>query len=87
MAIRPRYMILLVIISNNILLSLLITLTYYLFLPDYIPNILNLIYLLLRISLFYCITKMHQPTIAFLKNVLAYNRIVVLLSTHQHLIY
>ena len=45
-------MILLVITSNNILLSLLIVLNYHLFLPDYISNILKLIYLLLEISFF-----------------------------------
>ena len=41
-----------VITFHNILLSLLIVLTYFLFLPDYIPNILNLIYLLLGIGFF-----------------------------------
>ena len=45
-------MILLVIISNNILLNLSITLIYYLFLLDYISNIPNLIYLLLEIGFF-----------------------------------
>ena len=52
-------MIVLVIISNNILLNLLITLIYHLFLLDYISIILNFIYLLLEISFFYYITKIY----------------------------
>ena len=45
-------MILLIITSNNILLSLLIIFIYYLFLFNYIPNISNFIHLLLRINFF-----------------------------------
>ena len=48
MATWSHHVIALVITSNDILLSLPITLIYYLFLPDYIPNIPNLIYLLLE---------------------------------------
>ena len=51
MAILSYYVIILVIIFSNILLNLLITFIYYLFLPDFIFNILNLIYLLLGINL------------------------------------
>ena len=62
-----NHMIALIITFNNILVSLLISLIYHLFLLDNIPNILNLIYLLLKISFFllyywnilahYCIVK------------------------------
>ena len=45
-------MIALIIISNDILLNLLISLTYHLFLLNYISNILNFIYLLLEIGFF-----------------------------------
>ena len=41
----------------NILLNLLSTLIYYLFLPDYILNISNLIYLLLEIWFFNALLK------------------------------
>ena len=50
MAISSYYMIILVITFNNIQLSLSIIFIYHIFLSDYIPNILNLIYLILEIS-------------------------------------
>ena len=50
------YEIILIIIFNDILLNLPIIFIYHLFLPDYISNILNLIYLSLGIDfiLLYC---------------------------------
>ena len=50
MVIWSHYMIVLIIIPNNIFLNLPITFTYHFNLLDYIPNISNLIYLLLEIS-------------------------------------
>ena len=49
----------LIIISNIILLNLLIIFIYYLFLSDYISNILYLIYLLLKIGFFYYIAEIY----------------------------
>lgn len=66
-------MIVLVIIFIYILLSLPIAFIYHLFLLDYIKNIANLIHLLLQISFFYCITIIHQPAIALLKNIPSYH--------------
>ena len=47
-----RYVILLVITFNNISLSLLIAFIYHIFLPDYIPNMLNLTHQLFGIGFF-----------------------------------
>ena len=52
-----HYITTLVITSNNILQNLQIILIYYLFLLNYILNISNLIYLLLKIGFFYYIIK------------------------------
>ena len=49
---QSYYIMLLIIISNNILLNLPIVFTYTLFLLVHFPNISDLIYLLLRIGFF-----------------------------------
>lgn len=52
MVTKPRHVILFIITSNDISLNLLIALIYYLFLLNYILDILNFIHLFLEISFF-----------------------------------